>query len=62
MFDEFIHFLKGAVVEEKFDAFADGEFAFAVLAFAARGSPALFGCDVTAPEFFEAVHSVEGLH
>jgi hypothetical protein len=57
VFDEFIDFFESAFVEEEFDAFAGGEFTFAVLALAAFGSPALFGGGVAATEFFEAIHT-----
>jgi hypothetical protein len=61
MFDKFVHFLKGAVVEEKLDTFADGEFAFAMLALAALGSAAFFSRGVATAEFFEAIHRIEGV-
>ncbi len=56
MLDEFVEFFEGAFVEEQFDAFSRGEFAFAVTAFAAFGSASFFSGCVAAPEFFEAIH------
>jgi len=57
--DEFVELFEGAFVEEEFDAFAGGEFTFAVAAFAALGSASFFGGGVTAPEFFEAIHDLK---
>ena len=58
--DELVDFFEGAFVEQQFDAFAGGEFAFFVLALAAFGTSAFFGGGVAAAEFFEAVHECSG--
>ena len=55
--DELVDLFERAFVEKEFDAFARGEFAFAVLAFAAFGAPAFFSGGVTAAEFFETIHT-----
>ena len=48
--DELVEFLEGAFVEQQIDAFAGGEFAGLVLALAAFGAAAFFGCGVAAAE------------
>jgi hypothetical protein len=50
--DQLVDFLEGSLIEEEFDALANGEFTFAVLAFAAFGSTTLFGGGMSAAEFF----------
>jgi hypothetical protein len=54
--DEFVEFLEGALIEEKFDPFARGELAFGVLAFAAFEPAPGLGTRVAAAEFFDGVH------
>jgi len=61
VFDQFVEFLEGVFVEQQFDAFAGGELALAVLAFAAFKTPTLLGGGVAAAEFFKAIHKVEGI-
>ena len=52
--DEFVEFFEGGLVEEEFDAFAGGEFAVFMLAFAAVGATAFFGGFVAAVYFVHA--------
>jgi hypothetical protein len=54
--DEFVDLLESAFVEQQFDAFSDGEFAFGVLPFAAFHASAFVGGLMAAPEFFETIH------
>ena len=58
--DEFVEFFEGSFVEEEFDAFANGEFAFLVLALAAFRPAAGFRGGVAVAKFFEAIHEPQG--
>ena len=53
--DEFVGLFEAAFVEQEQDAFAGGELAFAMLAFAAFRASALFGESVAAVEFQSGV-------